>query len=738
MTDVIIDDRTLFSKYLEQVQKIILNYVLDSNNEIIQILPPSKDNSNDENISSINSKPIWMISGGTAINLYSFNHTKTKDLDLKILCSGDYSLDKKLFEKYNKGGYIPEKISSLKNGINWNTTNFTLSNLNKTNTILTYNPIQLYKKDAINGLYNDLYSSWNKQSKNDTIISPSHLFETIENQKNLLVSNILNEITKDGSQIRFMNKYEEKFKLSDIITIIFNEGFDGLSSYVSKLGDGNVVKEKLKYTKKDGNEVDELVDCIPIIVKLPFFTYGGNLSSSSIPFIYPYIPIRFDDSQIKTDNYCDILRLNNISILETVSFGDIISMISLYRLAVGLNTWYDITDESVRKQSCTDFLRITKLMKLDTYLLSAVGMIIKVYRNPDGKEKKDDWGIKISYEGVLDLFIDYAAGNIPNGKKIYEGKNMDGSIPSIIQTIKYGENNNKNGYIKLPTYSWLLRDQIRMLSHSIIGKDTTHRGWTDDKFVFDNSKIDPKKYFLKVLGMTQGLENIINILNEGVGEKNGDDVQEEFRNFIINCGNDVLKCGPDSRITILFQNFNKDYWKLLTDINVEKNTNTNVEKKPVVVVDTNTNVEKKPLVVDTNTNTNVEKKPLVVDTEKLIENIEEKVESEKNIDLDIFHNLPNRNTIDLDEEINITNKYVKFEYDQLRAEYPKLMKNFGNLVKYIKTHNIDYDPLDYSDPITIDIKNFITKKRYIQERLTSIRSSENENQNNKKRLRITG
>ena len=73
----------LFSSILTQIQPILINVLGDTNNLIINTCIVRYPRRFTTAIADILLMPIWMLSGGEAINLYSITQTQTKDLDFK-------------------------------------------------------------------------------------------------------------------------------------------------------------------------------------------------------------------------------------------------------------------------------------------------------------------------------------------------------------------------------------------------------------------------------------------------------------------------------------------------------------------------------------------------------------------------------------------------------------------------------------------------------------------------------
>ena len=85
--------KDMFVKYLNHVRKAAYVQVLDCNGELVKKLYKKKLSDN------LEGDPLWLFHGGELINLYSTDKNKvpTKDIDLKMYFTGDFSIPPKLF-----------------------------------------------------------------------------------------------------------------------------------------------------------------------------------------------------------------------------------------------------------------------------------------------------------------------------------------------------------------------------------------------------------------------------------------------------------------------------------------------------------------------------------------------------------------------------------------------------------------------------------------------------------------
>lgn len=97
--------KNIFVDFLSAVKDNLYKAVLDGNNDILRIFPELNSDS-----------PLWMVTGGEAINYYSADSDKTptKDIDCKLLFVGQYNIPKELFKHSN----LPIEVAELRRGIN--------------------------------------------------------------------------------------------------------------------------------------------------------------------------------------------------------------------------------------------------------------------------------------------------------------------------------------------------------------------------------------------------------------------------------------------------------------------------------------------------------------------------------------------------------------------------------------------------------------------------------------------
>lgn len=87
--------KEIYVKYLDSLRPVIYRDVMDCNNGLVHALYKKK-RGND-----LTENPLWLFHGGELINLYSTekNRVPTKDIDLKLYMTGDYSIDPKVYKR---------------------------------------------------------------------------------------------------------------------------------------------------------------------------------------------------------------------------------------------------------------------------------------------------------------------------------------------------------------------------------------------------------------------------------------------------------------------------------------------------------------------------------------------------------------------------------------------------------------------------------------------------------------
>lgn len=208
-------------------------------------------------------------------------------------------------------------------------------------------------------------------------------------------------------------------------------------------------------------------------------------------------------------------------------------------------------------------------------LTTVVGLII-VYN-----KTRDE--LLLLQEGLLDTYIDYSAGEHSKEELEYLGRYSDGSFPSIIKKVKY---NGKNGIFKIPTLTWIIYDQLRMLYVVLRGEyllcDKKKCKWTE---LGGGAKDNYEKYFKKLAGLLLSFNDVLQNLHTK-------DISL-LENEIKKCKDTNIEiCGFNSFISTLFDN-------LLTS--KLTNTNTNVKGRSRKTRRKNKNKNKRKTKIKTST-----------------------------------------------------------------------------------------------------------------------------------------
>lgn len=182
-------------------------------------------------------------------------------------------------------------------------------------------------------------------------------------------------------------------------------------------------------------------------------------------------------------------------------------------------------------------LMMIRIKNLQFKLTSVVGVIIAYNKSEDQ--------LYLFQEGILDTYIDYSAGDHLSEELEYLGRYSDGSFPSIIKMVNY---KGKKGVLKIPSLTWIIYDQLRMLYVVLRGEylacNQTKCKWTE---LGGGAKNNSEKYFKKLSGLLLSFNNIINILQDG-------DI-DGIRTEITKCKDtNIEKCGFSVFISSLYEN----------------------------------------------------------------------------------------------------------------------------------------------------------------------------------------
>jgi hypothetical protein len=423
--------KEIFIRYLQTIKPAFYKFILDGNKSILTGFGMATP---DDKI------PLWMISGGEAINYYTAEakKTPTKDIDAKLLFTGSYTIPSTFFKGTQEGGTLPDNILHVRGTIKskfpeiLTPSGFDFSIVNNPFTSYINN---LFDKDFI-GYVNDPQ----KPIKKDSILIG------IKTRGDILWACISAWFTLDKGQgntafIKPDATFGDSINITDIKKHSTNTNPNDWIKFTLDLGSGPVPQEFKMY-----------------VLKVPYLFTGYKEES------FPYSG-NFDKGMREITD--DELK----SIQERIQY---------------------LADNSARGSQFWDiYYKTISLMNLRRNLFSLIGVVILVAR---------DGHTYIIQEGVLDLYMDFHAGEAIGGKIEYENKLASGMIPSIIKPVEYC---GSKSFIKIPTLNWLLHDQTRMLYHSLRLQEVGRSGWTDKGVSSWTPYPDgnQKKYFSKLLGM---------------------------------------------------------------------------------------------------------------------------------------------------------------------------------------------------------------------------------------------
>ena len=465
MSDIADGKKAIFVKYLDTLRQPIYRSILSSNNVLIKDLYKKRKNS------SVEGLPLWLFHGGELINLYSTekNRVPTKDIDLKLYFTGDYSLDPKFYKQ------ATSRIKPMH--------------------LKRYN---FNDKAGCQAQLDIDASSFKKAMSRKTPSGKSYydIWSQGEKQRNTLCANLL------------LNNLKGTYSQINLKTGKLRSGFeyDTLQKARSQ-----------RWTNGD--------DCKAFIVNIPYITQVGR---DNIPYDI-------------NDKYLYSLGIEYDEEMD----GYEIDEDSLERLDERFRNAFEesLVPES-RRNYLMNALEILRVKHNRFKLSSVIGVVI-VYN-----EDRGQW--YLFQEGVLDTYIDYSAGHHLSLEKRYLGRYEDGSFPTTLQKVSYG---NRTGIFKVPNLTWLIYDQLRMLYVTIRGEylacDDKKCKWTT---LGGGAAGNYAKYFKKLQGLLNSFEATIKALQDQDLESVGEHLRK--------CrGYDLEVCGFQPFLTSLFDAFQFEFMK---------------------------------------------------------------------------------------------------------------------------------------------------------------------------------
>ena len=479
--------KNIFVYYLSAVRSMFYKVLLDGNNQILntfQLTTPNK------------TVPLWMVTGGEGINFYSSEASKTptKDIDAKLLFTGDYTVPSSFFSPDN----MPANITHLRKLIQENYPGI----LNPPETSgpgfdFSNTDMQSFSESINNLVTNEWipYSTANGASPQNNMLWQSG-FDT---RGNILWACMNGWDTQNGNLIYLDSSGNNtSLNFGDINAHIQSTSND-YHTVSLDLGDGQ-------------GDIERNVKIY--LVKTPYLHVGRQ--SDAFPYTCQDANGGLQGIRPTDDNELNQIQ-NRLDFLHALDPTNKLSVWQTYYTAISF-------------------------MNMRRYLMSLVGVAILV----DGSTGQN----YLLQEGVLDLFLDYTAGDVKGGKIYYENKLSDGMIPNILKQVDYC---GKSGYIRVPTLNWLIYDQTRMLYHSLRLQQVGHHGWTDDGVDpyegwvgFEDGK--QGKYFNKLKGMLNTYLDVINRLEQSYNMDKATIVQN-----LQQCTDETM-CAPSMFISYLYEN----------------------------------------------------------------------------------------------------------------------------------------------------------------------------------------
>ena len=450
--------------------------------------------------------PLWMIGGGDAINYYSLESEKTptKDLDCKLLFVGEYSISNDF------GANLPPDILNLYNII-----------ISQTLADNSPNPEREHYKDIFTNKgfdcnraleldtkiagYKDLFFQYLQHCNTINSTIERNFMIGYESRKIVLSSMINTDYTSGNvKELVLIENYPKKIIKSVGISELLDKDvrFQSDDWYIvnTELGDGGVREIKFKI----------------FAFKRPFISFGQSKTS------FPYSP-PFNKDTTKQFGYTRITdgKLNEIR--------------------ESLHCFYSKSDAD-RNYIFDTYYHSVAMMYINRNLWSLNSACIIV------EDNGNKWFMS---EGVLDLWIEYGSSYHPMGKNLFENRQFDGSISSIVKSIDYC---GKTSVIRIPTLNWLIYDQTRMLYQSLRLQNSDHSSWTDKGVGAWVPMDDGRqgKYFKKLKGMLRSYLSIIDTVEQEY-ETNYD----AFKAILVTCNEDS-KCSPSHFMTFLYETITKN------------------------------------------------------------------------------------------------------------------------------------------------------------------------------------
>jgi len=507
--------KNLSINFYNQYLGLIFKEILLQNNKIVKFyLNLDQKSVDDLEVRYLVNLPLFMLSGGEAINLYSDKKKETKDLDIKLIVAGNYSLPKDFFDYAD----ITQDLRVRKIF-----DNYPIASLQCWKTYMDEGKVELISEN-----YEKIHKYLNLYDLSQKLQIEYHykIFRnTLDSRKNLFYK-ILSKFKQQCIQ-NSSNILQTKNFVPISIDIFFSKNMNIFDKVYNKDINNYYLDENRNYI-------------IPFYIMIPRVQMGWRTEKIGH---YPYFIDFGRDPKTNIPNSNIIFNKDNYD--EFISF--------IKNLKLEIETFLNLSEEQDKFifDMYHDLMSIYRRKRL----LSSMVCTKLIYRY---NNYTTDWSVEVVDEGILDVWTELSVKYTETtGKKIYDYRLDSGDIPSIIEHI---EINNETYVIKIPTINWLIRDQVRMLLHGLRKETIYGQNWTEDTVVeFTENDIDPLKYCDKVIGMIDGYYKVIDKIENNLNEGKAYEYYEAFEP----CRNhfDYIECGPDSTLSELFANdFNKQYW----------------------------------------------------------------------------------------------------------------------------------------------------------------------------------
>ena len=482
--------KEIFNQILNSLRPNLYNILITSNRNIIEGEYNLNGSGNIVDVDLTHDDlPLWMMSGGEAVNLYSGKYViPTKDLDIKLLFSDRYNIPKKLFELIRSDavydGYLDPDNIQLKLPQIFTDLGFNISEKD-------FNTV----RDSINAYCDGFEYAFKFYAKELTLPVWESYTLGIKSRKDVLKASL------DACYPSLINN---KDKLPHYICPISHDDGSNILQYANE----NIPIHSIHdHFHSDSTK---------------FFTAQDStkfkLYMLAVPYINSYLP-------------------NNEFPFAAV-YGEI-TIEYLTQLEEQLNRYYTLTEDE-RTHYFELWYNLTSVMASgDIPLCNMYGVAIAV---------TEDGRAHMMTEAFLDLYMDFSVSDTLPGEKRFNNLTSTGMIPNIVHNISYCGN---VGHIRLTTYTWILHDSFRMLYLHLRGEGPREYGmfgikqWGEKVHHLNKSLLYLNKNKALISAFIAILKNIEQTLDTKTGV-------EDIQTFLQGCNNEI-DCIPSKFIMFLIQ-----------------------------------------------------------------------------------------------------------------------------------------------------------------------------------------